>query len=169
MPFSWLLPAAELPPRFHPSSSPRQLAFLSLSSASSSLSLLLCSSTCLVQVAFAEKKKLNVTFAPPTSQPVNICIVCTSSALLVVQQNKKTMSYAWVHSDVLINHFLCVYRSDPDEPPFLPPRMDLPGHWTQWSHRQHDEIVRMDADRDRARILVENERKKMFSSFAHPP
>ena len=78
--------------------------------------------------------------------------------LLVVQQNKKTMTYTWVYSDVLINSFVCVFHSDPDASSFMFPRMDRPGHWTQWNHRQYVEIVRMDSTRNRVRILVENER-----------
>ena len=77
-----------------------------------------------------------------------------SSALSVVQQNNKTMAYALVHSGCLMTSFVLVYHSDPDASSFMSPRMGRPGHWTQWSRRQHAEIVRMDA----ARVRSENER-----------
>ena len=103
------------------------------------------------------RKKNERDIRPPTSHSGNIYIVCTSSSLLVVQQNKKTMSYAWVHTDFLMNHFVCVYHNDQDVSSFMSPRMDRPGHLTQWSHSQHVEIVRMDTSRNRVRILVEND------------
>ena len=49
----------------------------------------------------------------------------------VVQQNNKTMAYALVNSDFLINSFVCVWHSDPDTTSFMTPRMDHPDYWTQ--------------------------------------